>query len=334
MTEESTTDLVVYKDYRTQVKEFKKTNDKLVFDYKSKKGNKDARSHIAKMKKVKAAVEKKRIAAAKEYREQCNDQSDEIQAEIDAMIAVHQKPLDEFAKREETRIAAIKKKINDIFQRHPGTTSEEIQTELDYVNSIDLNDDFWEEFVGEAIKAVSDRLKFLHERMKTRVQWEEDQAELARLRKAEADRKAKEKIERENSDEGFQTQCDIEEDSKTPGVGEIQIDPAKPGEEEIAVGFMDDDGKMHDEDESVETVKISELAQRTAPTLNEVLDAAAPKAILDVPGDDGSGLKLTVKQKREQAEADIVALGFSPQQASTLIRNISFGKVRNIKFEL
>ena len=311
MTEENTTDLVIYKDYRTQVKEFKKTNDELVFDYESKKGNKDARSHIAKMKKVKTAVEKKRIAAAKEYREQCNDQSDEIQSEIDKMIAVHQKPLDEFAKREETRIAAIKKKIDDIFQRDAGTTSEEIQTELDYVNSIDLNDDFWEEFLGEAITAVADRVQFLHERMEKQVQYEEDQAELKRFRETEAKRKANEealdKIKRENSEEGFEYQCDIEEDSKTPGVGEIYIDP---GSEERVIEEIKE--------------KISELTDK---------NSDPDSGIVFIPADKGS-IASTVKQKRLEAEEDLISLGIDKITASMLVRKISFSSVRHIKFEL
>ena len=188
--------LAVYQDYRVQVDEFKIINDSIVFDYKSKKGNKDARSHIAKMKKVIAAVEKKRIAAAKEYREKCNDQSDEIKAEIDAMILVHQKPLDEFENREKIRIEEIKGRIDNIFTRNAGITSEDIQAEIDFVNDIDIDDAFWEEFLGELLSSIKDRLTFLKARLEARVQYEADQAELEKLRQEKADREAQEELDR------------------------------------------------------------------------------------------------------------------------------------------
>ena len=54
-------EVVAYNQYRTQIENFKEINSTIVFAYETKKGNAAARSHIAKMRKSKAAVEKVRI---------------------------------------------------------------------------------------------------------------------------------------------------------------------------------------------------------------------------------------------------------------------------------
>jgi len=293
--------LAVYKEYRTQITDFKKLNDTITFDYESKKGNKDARSHIAKMKKAKAAVEKTRIKEAKVYREQLNDQAEEIKTSIDAMILVHQTPLDEFENREAIRIKAIKDKIGDIFTRSAGTTSEEIKIEIDYVNGIDIDDDFWEEFLGELLSSITDRLKFLTSRLEARVQYEADQAELEKFRQEQADRDAEAELKRIEA-ENF-------------GVGDVDPDC-------IDESFVDAVKEIYptdrDEvsDEEIETIVPDPAPHKKAPVSSP--SVSTTKA----------------NPKKLAAINALVDYGLTWEKASEIVRRIGFRQIPNVSIDL
>ena len=324
--------LAVYEDYRAKVNGFKNINSSLVFDYESKKGGKDARSHIAKMKKVKTAINRVRIDEAKKYQVDLNAESALLTADVEEMILVHQRPLDEFESREKIRIDAIQKRIAEISTRDHPTESSDIQKEIDLTNLIDLDDGFFAEFLGEAITEVGNRLYFLNGKLAVAIQYEADQAELEKFREEKEEREAKEaaderervdaeamkKIDRENSDEGFQTQCDTEEDSKTLGVGESELDAP----------FMDNEGKFHPEDLKPTYHGYDKGTKDLSVTAN--VSIAPDKSI------NTSNVKsaLTATEKRLEAEADIESLGFNKKQSQLLVRKISFHNIRHIKFEL
>lgn len=338
MTEENQTGetgLAAYKGYRQQVKEFEIINSTIVFDYESKKGNKEARSHIAKMKRSKAAVEKVRIAEAKIYREALNMQAETIKSDIDKMILIHQKPLDDFENKEKIRIAAIEKRINDIFERNAGTTADEIQKEIDYVNLIDL-DDGWEELLANAITAVTDRLKFLNDRLIVRQQYEADQAELEKLRKEKEDREAKELADRE-----AEALADKKLRDNAPIIANNSV-----SKEYMKEAFpLSSRGELQPFDDEVPATTDEPKQRRSE--LNEPVTEGGDPLFHGVSGgvlstqrkpredsfNDAVKTK-TVKEKRLEAEEDLFKIGFSKEQATLLIRSISFGKIRNIKFDL
>src|SRR3954454_6832415 len=83
--------LAVYNPFRAELAEFKAQNATLIFDYESPKGNKEARSHVYKLRQSKAAVEKARKeekAASLEYGRKVDAEAKTIMEEIEAMIAV------------------------------------------------------------------------------------------------------------------------------------------------------------------------------------------------------------------------------------------------------
>ena len=49
--------IAVYDEFRGQLSELRDANAKTVFDYEDPKGNKDARSHVYKLRQTKSAVE-------------------------------------------------------------------------------------------------------------------------------------------------------------------------------------------------------------------------------------------------------------------------------------
>src|SRR3990167_3162589 len=112
-----TTAIAVYDEFRAQLAELKEHNAKLLFDYEDPKGNEEARSHVYKLRRTKAAVDKARQAekaASLEYGRRVDSEAKEIIGEIEAMIEVHVKPLAEIEEREKKRVARHTDKIEEL----------------------------------------------------------------------------------------------------------------------------------------------------------------------------------------------------------------------------
>jgi len=91
-------------DLRKQIADLQIINKETVFDYESKKGNKEARSHIAKMRKSKTAVtnrHKEKKADARKFGLELDAAKNELLGNIDEMILVHKEPLDRIKEAEE-----------------------------------------------------------------------------------------------------------------------------------------------------------------------------------------------------------------------------------------
>lgn len=118
-------ELAVFDEVAATIAEYKTENEKIVFDYESKEGAKQAKSHIAKLRKVKgkiAEVHKAAKAEALAFGRKLDAKKNEYTGEVDKMIKVHKDPLDaietektaealrkqhEYAEREAKRIAEI-----------------------------------------------------------------------------------------------------------------------------------------------------------------------------------------------------------------------------------
>lgn len=90
-------ELVVFDEVAATLAEYKVENEKLVFDYADLKGEKDARSHIMKLRKVKTKisdVHKTAKAEALAFGKMLDGKKRELTGEVEKMIAVHKEPLD------------------------------------------------------------------------------------------------------------------------------------------------------------------------------------------------------------------------------------------------
>ncbi len=186
-----TTQVAGYKQFYTDLVKLEKDNAAVVFDYASKKGEKEARSHIFSLRKSKGALERVRKEAKAEslrIGRAIDSEAESIEARIEAMIEVHQKPLDEMAAREKTRVDSL----NARMAAFPGAvcnTVEEAKAEIDRVTAIEVGPD-WQEFMADATQEKAHTLEGLNLRMAELVKRDEEAAELARLR-AEAEARAK-----------------------------------------------------------------------------------------------------------------------------------------------
>jgi len=110
------TGLAVFDPLKTQIAEFKEENLKLVFDYEDPQGNKDARSHIFKLRKVKtkiADVHKVAKAEALEYCRAVDAQKNALIVDVEEMIAVHDEPIKHIEEREKAEEAERQRKIQE-----------------------------------------------------------------------------------------------------------------------------------------------------------------------------------------------------------------------------
>jgi len=201
--------VAVYNPFRQQLAELKETNAKLVFDYETEEGAKEAKSHIAKLRSTKGALEKARKAEKQEsldYGRKVDAEAKEIEGELNAMIAVHETPLLEIAQRETDRKAAIQVRIDNILaqQRDIATCSAaEIQVRIEKVGGVEITVAAFAESMHVATSAKDTTLMMLNDAHAAAVKRETEAAELERLRTEEAERQrlAREETIRKEAEE-------------------------------------------------------------------------------------------------------------------------------------
>ena len=194
--------IVAYQPFRTQLAEFKASNAQIVFDYESPKGNKEARSHVFKLRQAKAAVDKARMVENRayiDYKKRIDAEAYEIIDEIEAMIAVHTGPLEEIEMREKRRVDYIKSLIQHIVDCGNGIIGGDpypypiLFRELE--EKITIDKATFGEFELEAMKARDQAMAKLKTAFEEHQKREAERAELERLRAEAAEREQRERDE-------------------------------------------------------------------------------------------------------------------------------------------
>lgn len=197
--------IAVYDEFRSQLAQLKDMNDRAVFDYEDPKGNKEARSHVYKLRQTRAAVEKARKeekAASLEYGRRVDSEAKEIAAEIDSMIEVHAKPLEEIERRERDRVERHEANLSEIVEAGEQTKAGWIEIPLqamkDRMAEIEaqpITKDVWEEFAVRAAEAKDAALSAMRAAIAQREEHDAKEAELERLRKEAEERAQKDRDE-------------------------------------------------------------------------------------------------------------------------------------------
>ena len=97
LVEPKSSELVVFDEVAAIIADYKAENEELVFDYASKEGAKQAKSHIAKLRKVKTKVSeihKEAKAEALAFGRRLDAKKNEYNGEVDKMVTFHKEPLD------------------------------------------------------------------------------------------------------------------------------------------------------------------------------------------------------------------------------------------------
>lgn len=194
-------EIEAYDPYRAQLAELIAGNAKAVFDYRSKKGDEEARSHIYKLRRTKGAIEQVRVKEKESVLakgRKIDSEAKEITKIVDDMIAVHETPLLEIKAEEDARIEAIKKRIESLNTFKVYGSGVDKQVYIDELKSVKafVIDDSLGEFQLEAAKTKEAAIAYLEQYIIDREKYEAEQAELARLRAESAAREQKEREER------------------------------------------------------------------------------------------------------------------------------------------
>ncbi len=109
-------ELAVFDEVATTIAKWKAENEKLVFAYKTPQGEKEARSHIANLRKGKTEVGKIHKEAKAESRAfglRLDAKKNEYNGEIDGMIKFHKDPLDAIEADKQAVIDAERIKLEE-----------------------------------------------------------------------------------------------------------------------------------------------------------------------------------------------------------------------------
>ena len=109
-------ELVVFDEVAATIAEYKAENEKLVFDYADQEGVKQARSHIAKLRKVKTKisdVHKEAKAESRAFGLRLDAKKNEYTEEVEGMIAIHKDPLDAIEAEKQAIIDAEKRRLEE-----------------------------------------------------------------------------------------------------------------------------------------------------------------------------------------------------------------------------
>lgn len=191
--------LAAYSEFRAQLGTLREQNAALVFDYASAEGNKAARSHIHKLRRTKGAVEsarKEAKAASLEYGRRVDSEGKEIIAEIEAMIDVHERPINEIEEAERNRVEAIAARIQHI--QSLGLTqgaADDLRAARDALAAIEIDETFEESMADATVELKAARHR-IAEALEAAEKAEAEAAELEKLRAESAAREQREREER------------------------------------------------------------------------------------------------------------------------------------------
>jgi hypothetical protein len=218
-------EIVPLQPIRQQLAALEEANAVLVFDYNDKQGNKDARSHVHKLRLAKGELERARKAAkehALAYGRAVDAEAKELEARYEIMIDVHMRPIQEASEREEKRVAAIDaelKVLRDLIDA-PNTgrkySSAEVEQLIAEAEGFTCGDTLQEKLQeGQALRthAIATLQRYLADVRKQ----EADAAELARLRQEQQQREQEErlrKLQQEQADAEAQRKAQQDEQRK------------------------------------------------------------------------------------------------------------------------
>ena len=193
-------------------------HDKTSFDYEDPKGNREARSYVARLRKERAEIERVRKAEKAEslaYGRRVDEQGREIMDKIGAMIDAHTEKLNAIEQRARDRVARHEANIAEIIgggdraaAEWDTLPTEAMRDRLAEIEAEPMGMDVWDEFNEHALRAQTTACAMIRDALAKRKAADDERAELARLRaeqekaeRAAADEKIRQEATERASDE-------------------------------------------------------------------------------------------------------------------------------------
>ena len=211
--------IAAYEPLRAKVDELRKAEKEAAFDYRTPAGNREARSHVHALRKVKGEIDRARKAEKADILErgrQVDGQAKELVAEVDAMIETHAAELRRIEDEEAARVAALQARL-DWFNEQTEAADDEgaphgsnyLRDRLAAVREVVI-DESWQEFAEAAEAHQKVAAGMIENLVAAAEKREAEAAELARLReeqerreaaeRAKAEQEARERAEREQKE--------------------------------------------------------------------------------------------------------------------------------------
>lgn len=324
-----------YKPFREQLAELQEKNAAKSFNYEDPKDEKEARSHIHSLRRVKGDLERTRKAEKAESLElgkRIDAQAKAIEAEIDALIDVHAKPIEEIESREKERIERIKSgfaaianlttKADPFGGLHPSAT---LKANLATLDAIEFDGETYKESLPDAVRAKEDGATVLRAHIAEAEKREAEVAELAKLRqeKEERERRDREELIRQEAAETAR------EAAETAATAAAAAAAQRANDERLAALRREDQLKDEAAQSEKRRIAAEEQAARTAKeTEDRIAREAAEKQRLE---DAATAKREKDKKHRASinntAKAALVAGGLSDAAATAAVTLIAQGKV-------
>lgn len=191
----------------------------LVPDVTTAKGRKEIASmanKIARSKTLLDDVGKNLVADWKAKAKIVDDNRKLMRDKLDALKEATRAPLTKWEEAEQARLEKFQNGLNDLiaFQTiHHGADVQMIEDIIQEIKAIEVTDE-WGDFKERAVAAQSYAMKNAVARLEERKAYEEQQAELAKLRALEAERQAKAAEEKRNQEIAERARIEAEQKAK------------------------------------------------------------------------------------------------------------------------
>lgn len=182
--------IVVYSEFKAQLVELAELNKSLVFVYEDDEDNKKARSHIAKLRKVKTAIEARRKEAkadALEYGRQLDARAKELSGSVDEMIDVHMKPLQVIEEKEKDRRRQVEMFLQHAEAAKTAHGESEILYNIRRLEDWEITPEIFKDDCEPAKEVLAKSLETLNRRLEETRRVEREREELAEFKRKEAE---------------------------------------------------------------------------------------------------------------------------------------------------
>lgn len=199
-------ELVVFNKTIADLAVYEEENKNLVFDYADEQGNKDARSHVYKLRKARSAFDKLRKDTKAEALAACKNidsQAKVIREKFDAMVDVHEAPIKRIEAEEEAKKQAFLDEQQSKREKEEADRLADLEAKENELEELKAAAKAREEAVAAEAKAKQDEIdriareKKIAEDVRKQAEFEKQEA----IKKAEQEAKeALERAEREKQE--------------------------------------------------------------------------------------------------------------------------------------
>lgn len=298
------TEIAAYQPFYAELAELEKNNAALAFDYESPKGNKEARSHVYKLRQTKGALEKARTGAKAEYLRlgrAVDAEAKTINERLEAMIQVHLVKLEEIENREKERVAGLHERLAAFDVTGVPQNIAAVTQKINELTEIVI-DESWQEFMADASTGKRTALESMHALLADLQKRAAEAAELERLRREKAEQEQRDRDAKIAAEAAERARREAEEKAKAEAAEAARkIAEAEANARAQAEGAARREAELKAQAEEAERRRIAaeEQAKREAAAAAERAEQARLKAIADE--------QARVKAEAERAEREQAA---------------------------